>query len=106
MYTLRWLLPLLLASWIPTASAQDVWSYAVVGADNRPIIHFRPPIDISYPPAGVAMPMATPNQSQIARGVRLTPQEAAQRLSAPKIIIMTLPAQQAINIGRMPAPAY
>ena len=98
-----WLLPLMIASWIPTASAQDVWAYAVVGPDNRAVIHFRPPIDLTYPPPGAPTPVMRADESQLARGIRLTPQEAAQRLSAAKVIIMVLPAQQAINIGKMPA---
>ena len=97
-----WLLPLLIAAWIRPAAAQDVWAYAVVGPDNQPTITFRPPVDLTYPPAGVPMPVVGPNEDASARGIRLVPQEAARRQSAHKVIIMLLPAQQAINISRMP----
>ena len=97
-----WLLPLLIAAWIPTAAAQDVWAYAVVGPDNKPVIMFRPPVDLTYPAPGEPMPIVGPIENPMGSGIRLTPQEAARRQNAPRVIIMLLPAQQAINIIRYP----
>ena len=97
-----WLLPLLIAACVPPAVAQDVWAYAVVGPDNKPVVKMSPPIDLTYPPPGTPMPVVGAYDDPSTRGVRLTPQEAARRQSASKVIIMLLPAQQAINILRYP----
>ncbi len=97
-----WLLPLLTAAWIPSAAAQEVWAYAVVGPDNKPVVTFRPPVDLTYPAPGAPMPVVGPLENAVGYGIRLTPQEAARRQSAPRVIIMLLPAQQAININRYP----
>lgn len=87
-----WLSSVVLTGWTLTVHAQDVWAYEVIGSNNQPTITFRPPRDLTYPPAGMPMPIADASER---RGVVLTPQEAAARLNAPKLIIMLVPAQVA-----------
>ena len=84
-----WLSSVVLAGWTLTVHAQDVWTYEVIGSNNQPNITFKPPRDITYPPEGMPMPIADASER---RGVVLTPQEAAARLNAPKLIIMLIPA--------------
>ncbi len=90
--SLQWLSCLLLAGLPMSVHAQDVWTYQVIGADNQTRISFQPPIDLTYPPEGTPMPVADVSER---RGVLLTPQEAAARLRAPKLIIMLIPSQVA-----------
>ena len=89
---LYWLSSVVLAGWTVTVHAQDVWTYEVIGSNNQPNITFQPLMDLTYPPAGMPMPIADAGER---RGVVLTPQEAAARLNAPKLIIMLIPAQVA-----------
>ena len=89
---LYWLSSVVLAGWTVTVHAQDVWTYEVIGSNNQPNITFQPLMDLTYPPAGMPMPIADAGDR---RGVVLTPQEAAARLNAPKLIIMLIPAQVA-----------
>lgn len=89
---LYWLSSVVLAGWTLTVHAQDVWTYEVIGSNNQPIITFQPPMDLTYPPEGMSMPIADASER---RGVVLTPQEAAARLRAPKLIIMLIPSQVA-----------
>ena len=96
------LFALLIAGWTSMAAAQEVWTYATIGADNNSTITFTAPVDLTYPPAGQPIPMIGPNEDPAARGVRLTPQQAASRLAAPRVIIMLVPLQQATNISTMP----
>lgn len=86
---LRWLYPLLLAGWASTASAQSVWTYEVINADNTVTIGSKPPMDISYPPGGARAPVYFPHE--MPRGTLMTPQEAAARQNAPKLIILLGP---------------
>jgi hypothetical protein len=89
---LYWLSSAVLACLPLTVHAQDVWTYEMVGSNNQPLITFQPPKDLTYPPDGMAMPVADAYQQ---RGVVLSPQEATSRLNAPKLIIMLIPAQVA-----------
>jgi hypothetical protein len=75
----------LLAGWALGVQAQTVWTYEVIGADNKPTITFAPATDISYPAANAPMPIYNPNAPL---GVLMTAQEAAARRSAPMLIIM------------------
>ena len=97
------LFALLIAGWASTAAAQDVWAYATIRGDNTATVRFVAPVDLTYPLPGQPMPMVGPNEDPAARGIRLTPQQAARRLAAPKIVIMLLPVQQAANIRTMPS---
>jgi len=47
--------------------------------------------------------MGGPLENVAAHGIRLTAKEAETRLRERKVMIVLLPMQQAINIGRMPA---
>ena len=85
-----WLSSVVLASWTLTVNAQDVWAYEVIGPNNQRTVTFRPPMDLTYPPAGMPMPIADASER---RGVVITPREAEARLRAPKLIIMLVPAQ-------------
>jgi hypothetical protein len=85
-----WLSSIILAGWTLTVHAQDIWAYQVIGSNNQPTITFQPPKDLTYPPAGMSMPIAYAGET---RGVVISPQEAAARLRAPKLIIMLIPAQ-------------
>lgn len=89
---LYWLSSVVLAGWTLTVHAQDVWTYEVIGSNNQPIITFQPLRDLTYPPEGMPMPIADASER---RGVVITPQEAAARLNAPKLIIMLIPASVA-----------
>ena len=84
------LLSLLLATWSLHASAQSVWTYEVLTADNRFTIGTKPPMDISYPPGNARAPIY--NANDLPRGTVLTAQQAAERLNAPKLIILLGPA--------------
>jgi hypothetical protein len=75
----------LLAGWALSVHAQTVWTYEVVGPDNKPTITFKPTTDISYPAANAPASIYNPN---VPRGVLMTAQEAAARRSAPMLIIM------------------
>ncbi len=71
------------------ACAQSVWTYEVIGPDNKATVSFKAPKDISYPPPGQPVPIYDPKAKQ---GTVLTPQEAAARLRAPMLIIILGPA--------------
>lgn len=71
------------------AHAQSVWTYEVIGSDNKSTVTYKPAQDISYPPAGQPVPIYDPNKRQ---GIPLTPQEAAARRNAPQLIIVLGPA--------------
>ena len=71
------------------AGAQSVWTYEVIGPDNKANVSFKPPKDISYPPAGQPASVYDPKAKQ---GTVLTPQEAAARLRAPMLVIVLGPA--------------
>lgn len=75
---------LLLAGFALSVHAQNVWTYEVIGADNKTTVATKPPMDISYPAANVSLPIYKGNERQ---ETRLTPREAAARLNAPKLII-------------------
>ncbi|HEV2007914.1 MAG TPA: hypothetical protein VGQ88_04240 [Burkholderiales bacterium] len=85
-----WLSSVVLAGWTLSVHAQDIWAYQVIGSNNQPTITFQPPRDLTYPPAGMPMPIAEVGER---RGVVITPQEATARLRAPQLIIMLIPAQ-------------
>jgi hypothetical protein len=85
-----WLPAMVLAGWSLTVHAQDKWAYEVIGSNNQPTLTFTPPVDLTYPPEGMPMPIASATET---RGVVITRQEAAARLRAPKLIIMLVPAQ-------------
>ena len=87
-----WLSAMVLAGWSLTVHAQDKWAYEVIGSNNQSTLTFRPPVDLTYPPEGMPMPIASATET---RGVVITRQEAAARLRAPKLIIMLVPAQLA-----------
>ena len=87
-----WLSSMVIAGWSLNVHAQDVWAYEVIGSNNQPTLTFRPPVDLTYPPDGMPMPIARATET---RGVVITRQEAAARLRAPKLIIMLVPAQLA-----------
>lgn len=87
-----WLSAMVLAGWSLSVHAQDKWAYEVIGSNNQSTLTFRPPIDLTYPPEGMPMPIASATEM---RGVAITRQEAAARLRAPKLIIMLVPAQLA-----------
>jgi hypothetical protein len=86
---LYWLSSLLLAGWAAGAHAQDVWAYQVIMPNNDVRMMPKPPRDLTYPPAGVPMPIVYGNDNP---GVVLTPQQAASRRNAPQLIIMLIPA--------------
>jgi len=85
-----WLPAMALAGCSLTVHAQDKWAYEVIGSNNQPTLTFTPPVDLTYPPEGMPMPIASATET---RGVVITRQEAAARLRAPKLIIMLVPAQ-------------
>ena len=87
-----WLSSMVIASWSLNVHAQDVWAYQVIGSNNQPTLTFSPPVDLTYPPDGMPMPIARATET---RGVVITRQEAAARLRAPKLIIMLVPVQLA-----------
>lgn len=89
--TLRLLPCLLLAGWAAGASAQSVWTYEVLGANNQFTIGPKPPMDISYPPGNARAPIYT--AAEMPRGTVLTSQQAAARMNAPKLIILLGPAR-------------
>jgi len=76
---------LLLAGFATSVHAQTVWTYEVIGTDNTPKIATKPPMDISYPPPNVVLPMYSGNNRL---ETVLTPREEAVRINAPKLIIM------------------
>jgi hypothetical protein len=82
---IRWLLSVLLAGSALGVHAQTVWTYEVIGADNNAKVTFHAPMDISYPPANVRMPIYNANEKQ---GVLLTAQEEAARRRKPTLIIL------------------
>ena len=57
--SMRLLSCLVLASWALGASAQSVWTYEVIGANNEYTIGTKPPMDISYPPGNARAPIYT-----------------------------------------------
>ena len=85
-----WAAGLTLATLSSGACAQSVWTYELIGADNRPSISYKPPNDISYPSAGQPVPIST---SGARREIRLTPEEVAARRRAPMLIIVLGPAR-------------
>ena len=84
----RWMSCLLLAGCALGVQAQSVWTSEVIGADGKTTITSKPPMDISYPPANVKLPVAYGNERQ---ETVLTAQEAAARMRAPKLIIFLGP---------------
>jgi len=98
--TKRWMLLAtpLLAGWALNACAQDVWTYELIGPDNEPKVTFTPPLDLTYPPPGVPMPVVHSDAEAMARGVRLSAQQDAEHLAAPQLIITLLPLAQAQHI--------
>ena len=87
--SMRLLSCLVLASWALGASAQSVWTYEVIGANNEYTIGTKPPMDISYPPGNARAPIYT--SAEMPRGTVLTSQQAAERMNAPKLIIILGP---------------
>jgi hypothetical protein len=79
-----WFSWLLLAGWGLGAHAQSVWTYEVIGPDNK-LTFLQPPMDISYPPANMSTSVHNANEKQ---DFPLTAQEEAARMRAPKLIIM------------------
>ena len=61
-----------------------------MAADNRFTIGTKPPMDISYPPGNARAPIY--NANDLPRGTVLTAQQAAERLNAPKLIVLLGPA--------------
>lgn len=89
---LYWLSSLVLAGWTLGVHAQDIWAYEVIGPNNQAKLTFKPPVDLTFPPTGMTLPIVTGNDN---RGVVLTPREEAERRRAPHLIIMLIPAQLA-----------
>lgn len=85
------LLTALLAGWASGAGAQSVWTYEIIGADNKPVVSYKPPNDISYPPGNARAPVYYPHE--MPRGTVMTPQEVAARRSAPQLVIILGPAR-------------
>jgi hypothetical protein len=89
-HLLCFLSALVLSGWALGVSAQEVWAYQVVGRDNQPRLVLKPPVDLTFPPPGVPLPIVMGNATT---GVALTPREEAARRNAPHLIIMLIPAQ-------------
>ena len=86
---LRLVAYLLLAAAPVSVHAQNIWTYEVLQPDNRSIsVAPKPPHDISYPPAGQRARIAGPNEHNV---VPISAAEAADRLRAPKLIILLAP---------------
>jgi len=86
---LRLVTYLLLAAAPVSVHAQNIWTYEVLQPDNRSIsVAPKPPHDISYPPAGQRARIAGPNEHNV---VPISAAEAADRLRAPKLIILLAP---------------
>jgi hypothetical protein len=79
---------LLLAAAPAAVHAQNVWTYVVFQPDNRISVAPKPPHDISYPPAGQRPRISGPNEHNV---VPISAAEAADRLRAPKLIILLAP---------------
>lgn len=84
-----WLSFVMLAGWALSAHAQDVWTYQMVGPNDQSKVTFQPPKDLTYPPAGMPMPISYSTEN---RGVVLTPREAQARRNSPQLVIMLIPA--------------
>ena len=79
---------LLLAAAPVTVYAQNVWTYEVLQPDNRISVAPKPPHDISYPAGGQPARVSRPNEHNV---VSISAAEAAERLRAPKLIILLAP---------------
>lgn len=82
---------LLLAVCATGAGAQSVWTYEVLGPNNQYTIGTKPPMDISYPPGNAKAPIYT--AEEMPRGTVLTSRQAAERMNAPKLIIILGPVR-------------
>ena len=80
---------LVLSGWALGVNAQEVWAYQVVGRDNQPTLVLKPPVDLTFPPPGVPLPIV---MGDAVTGVPMTPREEAARRNAPHLIIMLIPA--------------
>ena len=92
---------LLLAGWVLNAQAQDIWAYQIIGPGTQAPMTFKPPTDLTWPPAGAPAPVAISGPN---RGVVMSAQEVAARRNAPHLIIMVIPAQIAQRSGYTIAP--
>jgi hypothetical protein len=83
----RTMLAVLLMS---AATAGNAYAWTYVEIDNQGHTHYfdRPPIDLTYPPAGVATPMVYADDRTPPHGTPISPQEERRRLNADMLLIM------------------
>ncbi|HTP94643.1 MAG TPA: hypothetical protein VMK05_02235 [Burkholderiales bacterium] len=94
------------AGLLACAQRAHAWSYLVIDRGDQQKFLAQPP-DLTYPPAGMPMPVLAAGESALAKAVPLAPDQERARLNRDQLIIIDQPIPHAsgwmFSVGRTDA---